>query len=90
MISNELLDLYSEEYMDGEEYVWPNQNLYRLKCYAFQKGFAVVTLSGSLQKGRMRFGCIPHGKLRDTRKVDAPELGIGTYLDLYSHIEYKY
>ena len=61
--------------MDGEQYLWSNHILDRLQDLAFTKGFAVVILSGSQQKGRMRFGCVHHGKPRDTRKIDASDLG---------------
>jgi len=58
--------------MDGEQYPWTNNILDRLQDYAFTKGFAVVTLTGSEKKGGMRFGCVHHGKPRDTRKLDNP------------------
>ena len=51
--------------MDGEQYPWVNSILDPLQDYAFTKGFAVVTLTGSEKKGRMRFGCVYHGKPRD-------------------------
>ena len=50
--------------MDGEQYPWPNLTWNRLQDYA-TKVFAVVTLSGSQQKGRMRLDRI-YGKARDT------------------------
>ena len=56
--------------MDGEQYLWPNHILDRLQDFAFTKGFAVVILSGSQNKGQMRFGCVHHGETRDTRKID--------------------
>ncbi|KAF8442789.1 hypothetical protein BDZ91DRAFT_787249 [Kalaharituber pfeilii] len=69
-IVQQLPALHCEEPMDGEAYLRPNIAMDRLQDFAFTKGFAVVTLSGSQKKGRMRFGCIHHGKPRDTRKLD--------------------
>lgn len=66
----QLPEVHCEEPIDGEQYPWPNIILDRLQDFAFTKGFAVVTLSGSQNKGRMRFGCVHHGKPRDTRKID--------------------
>ncbi|RPB23653.1 hypothetical protein L211DRAFT_849640 [Terfezia boudieri ATCC MYA-4762] len=37
-------------------------------------------VSGSQQKGRMRFGCVHHGKPRDTRKIDDPEIGAASWI----------
>lgn len=75
----QLPDLHCEEPIDGEQYLWPNQILNRLQDFAFTKGFAVVTLSGSQTKGRMRFGCVHHGKPRDTRKLDDSDTSISMY-----------
>ena len=61
-----LPELYCEDPMDGEHYPWANNILDPLQDYAFTKGFAVVTLSGSEKKGRMRFVCMHHGKPQDT------------------------
>ena len=72
-----LPDLHCQQPMDGEQYLWPNHILDRLQDYAFTQGFAVVILSGSQKKGRMRFGCIHHGKPRDTRKIDNTDTAIG-------------
>lgn len=68
-----IAELHYEEPRDEEQYAWTNSILDRLQDYALTQGFAVVTLSGSHQKGRMRFGCIHHGKPRDTRKLDKAE-----------------
>ncbi|KAF8466130.1 hypothetical protein BDZ91DRAFT_782999 [Kalaharituber pfeilii] len=70
-VVEEMPEIHCEEPMDGEQYAWPNMALDRLQDYAFTKGFAVVTLSGSEKKGRIRYGCVHHGKPRDTRKLDA-------------------
>ena len=66
-------EVHCEEPIDQEQYPWPNVILGRLQDFAFTKGFAVVTLSGSQNEGRMRFGCVHHGKPRDTRKIDNPD-----------------
>ncbi|KAF8457102.1 hypothetical protein BDZ91DRAFT_786041 [Kalaharituber pfeilii] len=72
-VVEEMPELHCEEPMDGEQYAWPNMALDRLQDYAFTKGFAVVTLSGSEKKGRIRYGCVHHGKPRDTRKLEAED-----------------
>jgi len=51
----ELPDLHCEASMDGGQYLWPNQLLGWLYSYASTQGFAVVTLSGSEQKGKIVF-----------------------------------
>jgi hypothetical protein len=68
-----ITELHWEEPMNGEQYAWTNSILDRLQDYVLTQGFAVVTLSGSHQKGRMRFGCVHHGKPRDTTKLDSGE-----------------
>ena len=75
----QLPELHCEDPIDGERYPWPNFILDRLQDFAFTKGFAIVTLSGSQQKGRMRYGCVHHGKPRDTRKLDNPQTSKGIY-----------
>ena len=69
-------EVHCEEPMDGEQYPWPNIILDRLQDFAFTKGFAVVILSGSQNKGRMQFGCVHHEKPRDTRKIDNPDTAL--------------
>ena len=66
--AQELPELHYEEPIDGEQYLWPKD--IQLRDYASTKGFAIVILSGSEKKGRMRFSCVHHGKARDTRKID--------------------
>lgn len=73
----ELPELHFEEPIDGEQYLWSKDILDRLQDFAFTKGFAVVILSGSQNKGRMRFGCVHHGKARDTRKIDDSDTPAG-------------
>ena len=75
----ELPDLHCEEPIDGEQFLWSNDILDDLQDFAFTQGFTVVILSGSQNKGRMRFGCVHHGKPRDTRKMDDSETEIGRY-----------
>jgi len=36
--------------------------------------YAWRNLTGSEKKGKMRFGCVHHGRPRDTRKVDNPNI----------------
>jgi len=59
-VVRQLPDLHCEDAMDDEQYPWTNNILDRLQDYAFTTGFAVVTLTGSEEKGRMRFGCVHH------------------------------
>ena len=73
------------EPIDGEQYLWPKDILNRLQDYAFTKGFAIVILSGSEKKGRMRFDCIHHGKARDTRKIEDHDSDTPT--GIYSQVE---
>ena len=73
------------EPIDGEQYLWPKDILNQLQDYAFTKGFAIMILSGSEKKGRMRFDCIHHGKARDTRKIDHHDSDTPT--GIYSQVE---
>lgn len=51
--AQQLPELHFKHSIYSEQYLWLNLTLDRLQHYAYTKGFAVVTLGGSEQKGRI-------------------------------------
>ncbi|KAF8248579.1 hypothetical protein K440DRAFT_642165 [Wilcoxina mikolae CBS 423.85] len=59
--------------VDGEVYPTQLDAFDRLQNYSLCAGFQVVTASGGLAKGRVRYACIHGGTYRDTRLVGSSD-----------------